>query len=116
VRTAAVRSAVEPHEHAVLSGDYSASLSRRDALAVELAERIAGDPHSVTDDFWNELRQEFSDEELVELVFACGIFNWGNKFNITMRLDTDGTTYPAGMQYRDAPPFWRQAPARAGAP
>jgi alkylhydroperoxidase family enzyme len=100
---------VEPCEHAVLSGNYSASLSRREALAVELAERIAGDPHSVTDEFWQELRTEFSDEQLVELVFACGIFNWGNKFNITMRLDTDGTTYPRGMQYKDAPTFWRHA-------
>jgi len=104
-----VRSAVEPHEHAVLSGDYAASLSRREALAVELAERIAGDPHAVTDDFWGELKTAFSDEELVELVFACGIFNWGNKFNIAMRLDTDGIAYPRGMQYKDAPTH-RRAP------
>jgi alkylhydroperoxidase family enzyme len=106
-----VRSAVEPHEHAVLSGHYAASLSRREALAVELAERIAGDPHSVTDDFWKELKTEFTENELVELVFACGIFNWGNKFNITMRLDTDGHAYPRGMQYKDAPTSWRQAAA-----
>jgi alkylhydroperoxidase family enzyme len=114
VRTAAVRSAVEPHEHAVLSGDYGA-LSRREVLAVELAERIAGDPHSVTDDFWRELKTEFSDEALVELVFACGIFNWGNKFNITMRLDTDGRAYPRGMRYRDASTFWRTG-ATTGTP
>lgn len=103
-----MRSAVEPHEHAVLSGQYGASLSRREALAVELAERIAGDPHSVTDDFWRDLKTEFSDEELVELIFACGIFNWGNKFNITMRLDTDGAAYPRGMRYKDAPTSWRR--------
>ena len=114
MRTAAVRSVVEPHEHAVLSGDYGA-LSRREALAVELAERIAGDPHSVTDDFWKTLMTEVTDEALVELVFACGIFNWGNKFNITMRLDTDGTAYPRGMRYRDASPSWRQ-PATKGTP
>jgi hypothetical protein len=53
-------------------------------------------------------RSGFSDEALVELVFACGIFNWGNKFNITMRLDTDGTTYPRGMRYRDASTSWRR--------
>lgn len=104
-----MRSAVEPHELTVLSGDYAASLSRREALAVELAERIAGDPHSVTDDFWRELKGEFSDEQLVELVFACGIFNWGNTFNIAMRLDTDGAAYPRGMQYKDAPTSWRPA-------
>ncbi len=109
-----MRSDVAPREKAVLSGDYS-SLTRREALAVELAERMAMDPHSVTDDFWRTLEGEFTDEELVELVFSCSIFNWGNKFNITLRLDTDGVEYPAGMAYEDAPTFWRGAPgASAG--
>lgn len=91
---------VKPKEDAILSGDTSA-LTKREALAVELAERIAGDPHSVTGDFWDSLKEEFSDDELVELSFACSIFNWGNKFNITMQLDTDGTTYSSGMEYRE---------------
>ncbi len=91
---------VKPKEDAILGGDPS-SLSKREALAVELAERIAGDPHTVTGDFWQTLKDEFSDDELVELTFACSIFNWGNKFNITMQLDTDGTNYPSGMAYRE---------------
>jgi alkylhydroperoxidase family enzyme len=95
-----VSAQVKQKEDAVLGGDTS-SLSAREALAVELAERIAGDPHSVTSGFWDTLKGEFSDDELVELTFACSIFNWGNKFNITMQLDTDGTTYPAGMEYRE---------------
>ncbi len=102
-----MRSDVEPREQAVLSGDYS-SLSRREALAVELAERMAMDPHSVTDDFWGQLKGECSDDETVELVFATSIFNWGNKFNITMRLDTDGKEYACGMEYKDASTFWRR--------
>ena len=107
-----MRSDVEPREEAVLSGAYEGStLSRREALAVELAERMAMDPHSVGDDFWQSLKAEFSDEELVELAFACSIFNWGNKFNITMRLDTDGENYPRSMEYEETPAFWRQAPA-----
>ena len=91
---------VKPKEDAVLGGDPS-SLTRREALAVELAERIAGDPHTITSDFWQTLKQEFSDDELVEMTFACGIFNWGNKFNITMQMDTDGTNYATGMQYEE---------------
>lgn len=108
-----MRSDVEPREEAILSGDYS-SLSRREALAVELAERMAMDPHAITDDFWDELRSELSEEELVELAFACAIFNWGNKFNIAMRLDTDGTEYEKGMEYRDAPTFWRRGEDSTG--
>lgn len=91
---------VKPKEDAIFGGDPS-SLTKREALAIELAERIAGDPHTVTGKFWDTLKEEFSDEELVELTFACSIFNWGNKFNITMRLDTDGTTYDSGMEYRE---------------
>lgn len=91
---------VKPKEDAILGGDPSA-LTRREALAVELAERIAGDPHAVTSDFWQTLKEEFSDDELVELTFACSIFNWGNKFNITMQLDTDGTKYASGMKYEE---------------
>ncbi len=91
---------VKPKEDAIFGGDPS-SLTKREGLAVELAERIAGDPHTVTGDFWATLKDEFSDDELVEMTFACSIFNWGNKFNITMQLDTDGTTYPSGMEYRE---------------
>ena len=91
---------VQPKEDAIFSGNYG-DLPQREALAVALAERMAGDPHSVTAEFWDELKQVFSDDELVELTFACSIFNWGNKFNITMQLDTDGVCYPSGMQYEE---------------
>lgn len=103
VRTTAVRGAVEPKEaecarHQPKPGEV---LSDREALAVSFAERIALDPHTVTDEFFAELKQSFSDEEIVEMVFACGIFNWGNKFNITMQMDGDGeSTYGSGMAYR----------------
>ena len=47
-----------------------------------------------------KLKAEFSREEIVELVFACSVFNFGNKFNITMRLDaTEESKYPTGMTY-----------------
>ena len=91
---------VKPKEEAIFGGDPS-SLTKREALALDLAERIAGDPHSVTSEFWDTLKDEFTDDELVELTFACSIFNWGNKFNITMQLDSDGENYPNGMEYRE---------------
>lgn len=94
---------MKPKEDAIFGGDES-SLTKREALAVDLAERIAGDPHTITREFWETLKQEFSDDELVEMTFACGIFNWGNKFNITMQMDTDGTSYPTGMAYREVEP------------
>ena len=104
-------SEVKPKEDEIFKGYYSSSaLNERERLAVEFAERIAGDPHSVTDDFWAKLKDVFSDDEIVEMAFACSIFNWGNKFNITMRLDTDGVEYEKGMTYVDAGTWWRNRP------
>ena len=103
VRTAAVSGDVQPREaecqkHQPKPGD---ALTEREALAVSFAERIALDPHTVTDEFWGDLKKVFSDEEIIEMTFACGIFNWGNKFNITMHMDSDeASTYETDMQYR----------------
>ncbi len=98
-----MRGVVGPKEDACLQhqpkpGD---SLNVREALAISLAERIALDPHTVTDEFFASLQEHFSDPEIVEMTYACGIFNWGNKFNITMNMDTEPESdYEHGMEYR----------------
>jgi alkylhydroperoxidase family enzyme len=100
VRVAGIRDQVAPKECAVMGKIDEKGLSRREYLAVRLAEQVAGDPNSIADNFYLELKAEFSDDEVVELVFACAIFNFGNKFNITMRLDTSAESdYPKGMVY-----------------
>ncbi len=79
-------------------------LTTRERLAIELIDRMAADPHTVTDTFFRELKQAFSDEELIELIFAGALFIWGNHFNITMRVDTDAeSAYPHHLTYADAP-------------
>ena len=85
-------------EHQPKAGE---ALNEREALGISLAERIALDPHTVTDEFFAKLKEHFSEDEIVEMVFACGIFNWGNKFNITMNMDSaEESTYETDMQYR----------------
>jgi alkylhydroperoxidase family enzyme len=103
VRTVAVRDVVRRKEKAIAERQPQAGevLTEQEALAVQLAERIALDPHTVDDAFWARLKEYFSDDEIVELVFACAIFNWGNKFNITTHMDTDEVSdYPKDMIYR----------------
>jgi len=98
-----VRDAVGPREQACMEHQPKAgdSLNDREALGISLAERMALDPHTVTDEFFAKLKQHFSEDEIVEMVFACGIFNWGNKFNITMNMDSsDDSDYQSDMQYR----------------
>lgn len=103
VRTASVQDTVSAKEDALFERqpEPSEHLTEREAVAVQFAERIALDPHTVDDKFWGKLKGVFTDEEIVELVFASGIFNWGNKFNITMQMDAaDDSPYAAGMEYR----------------
>ena len=103
VRTAAVSGAVAPKEDACFSHQPQAGedLNEREAMAISLAERIALDPHTVDDEFFAKVQGVFSDDEIVEMVFACGIFNWGNKFNITLHMDaTEESPYDTGMEYR----------------
>ena len=80
-------------------------LTTREALAIELIDRMVADPHTVTDQFFGQLKQAFSEEELIELVFAGALFIWGNHFNITMRVDTDSeSAYPHNLAYAEAGP------------
>ena len=98
-----MRDAVGPREAACMEHQPTPGgpLNEREALGVSLAERIALDPHTVTDEFFGKLKEHFSEDEIVEMVFACGIFNWGNKFNITMNMDSaDDSDYEQDMQYR----------------
>ena len=37
------------------------------------------------------------------------VVSWGNRFDITMRLDTNGREYDRGMECQVAPPLWRRA-------
>ncbi len=105
VRAAGVREDVAPKEGAVFGEIDENALSRREYLGIKLAEYMAGDPNYIPDSFYDELKAEFSQDEIVELIFGCSVFNFGNKFNITMRLDaTDESKYPTGMTYPlDAP-------------
>lgn len=102
VRTTAVSGEVGPREEACAEHQPQPGgvLNEREALGVSFAERIALDPHTVTDDFFAKLKSVFTEDEIVEMAYACGIFNWGNKFNITMQLDMHpDSDYDQGMEY-----------------
>lgn len=100
VRSQGVRDEVAPKEDAIFDEVDGDELTRREELAVTLAEGMAGDPNYIEDDLFSMLREEFSEAEIVELVFAASVMNFGNKFNITMTLDSEeGNQYPTGLEY-----------------
>jgi alkylhydroperoxidase family enzyme len=52
----------------------TADITGREKLAVEFAERMANDHHSMGDGFFDVLRAEFSDSEIFELGMISGQF------------------------------------------
>ena len=101
VRLDPVSEQVAPKEEHIKGKIDTNALREKEALAVELALRISADPHMVDDDFFNKLKTVYSEEEVVELVWAASFINGANKFNITMRLDTrDESVYPTNLEYK----------------
>ena len=95
VRTVAVReiTATKEQEVAKFQPRANEHLTRREALAVCLAERMAIDPRTVDDEFMAELRAEFTEDELVELVFTAGVAILGSSFAIALNLDSETETF-----------------------
>ena len=74
--------------------DYATDeqFSERERLAIHLAERMTQDPHSYTDADFSRLREQFTEGEVIELVSAIGLFNYFNRANDLLQMET---TQPA---------------------
>lgn len=55
--------------------------------ALHLAERMTLNEAPVTHDEFNSLREFFSEGEIVELMAACGLFNYLNRFNNFLEME-----------------------------
>ncbi len=66
----------------------SERLSPRARLAAEYAERFALDHHGIDEAFWARLRDEYSDQELVELSMSIGSWLTFGRLNHVFGLDT----------------------------
>jgi len=61
---------------------------RRESLAVAFAQMIAEDPTDISDAQFDVLREDFTEEEIVELVaFVCFIAIGGQLFGATLKLE-----------------------------
>lgn len=89
--------------------EYCASLGeprvddsdRRESLAVAFAQMVAEDPAGITDGHFDVLREEFTEEEIVELVaFICFIGIAGQMFGAVMGLP--GASPEEAAAYQDA--------------
>ena len=55
--------------------------------ALRLAETVTRDANSVSDEQFAELRNYYSEGEIVELLCAIGLFNYFNRFNNALRME-----------------------------
>ncbi len=62
--------------------------------AIKLAENMTVNGQLVTDEDFAELRQYYTEPELVELTSLIGMVNYFNRFTTTLRIDISGTDAP----------------------
>ncbi|MFC6835850.1 carboxymuconolactone decarboxylase family protein [Halomarina ordinaria] len=101
VRTQSVAAEVAPKESAVLGERLDVeSLTRRERLAVRLADGVSDAPHDITDELVDDLREEFGDEGFVELLLFASLEVGLDRFCIALELDTtEESAYPTGLDY-----------------
>jgi alkylhydroperoxidase family enzyme len=87
---------INSHLDIMQSMDIATDLSpgtpqtERERLAVEYAELMTRDSNRIPDAFFESLRAEFSDTEIVELTFHVGIITLLNRFNNALQVRYQG--------------------------
>jgi uncharacterized peroxidase-related enzyme len=61
--------------------------SPAEKAALRLAETVTRDANAVTDEQFAELRDYYSEGEIVELLCAIGLFNYFNRFNNALQME-----------------------------
>jgi alkylhydroperoxidase family enzyme len=62
--------------------------------AIKLAENMTANGQLVSDEDFAELRQYYTEPEIVELTSLIGMVNYFNRFTTTLRIDISGTDAP----------------------
>jgi alkylhydroperoxidase family enzyme len=100
VRTLDVREAVAHKEDAVFGTVDEESLTRGEYLAVRLAEQLSEDPHRLTGEFFDELRDVYTESEIIELLLFGSLEVGLDRFCIALELQTtDDSAYPDELEY-----------------
>jgi alkylhydroperoxidase family enzyme len=74
---------------AALGINPGAALVERERLALEYADRVSATPVDVPDEFFERLRAQFSEREIVELTATIAHENYNSKFNRPLRIESN---------------------------
>ena len=68
----------------------------KELLVIELADALADTPSNVSDELYKRLRQEFSEEQLLELGSQIAFENFRARFNRVFDVGSDELYQPEG--------------------
>ena len=63
-------------------------------LALDYAERMTDDPHTITDEMFERMRQHYTDTQILEITCTAALTNYWNRFSTALRIDLSGTDEP----------------------
>ena len=66
---------------------------------LRMADAMADTPSNVSDELYTELRQHFSEEQLIELAASAARENFRARFNRVFNVGSDGL-YRKGLQFK----------------
>lgn len=64
-------------------------------VALRVAERMTRNEGPLTDQEWQEIREVYSEGEVIELMAAIGLFNYFNRFNNLLDMEPTAAPVPA---------------------
>lgn len=67
--------------------ESGSDLDEREKAALRLAEIETRDPNAFDDTQWADLRTQFDEGQIIELVSAIGLFNYFNRVNDVLRME-----------------------------
>ena len=56
---------------------------------LQLAQQITEEPDEIQDDFWTQLNNHYTSDQVVELVTLIGFFNMINRFILSLQIEPD---------------------------
>jgi alkylhydroperoxidase family enzyme len=92
-KTAVSRGVAEERVAVVWEFEQSPLFSEAERAALRLARDMGQVPNAVTAQHFDDLRQYFDEEQIVEMVAAVSLFGFWNRWNETMATDLEEPVY-----------------------
>jgi alkylhydroperoxidase family enzyme len=87
-------SGLNDHELLAIAQQNDAIFPRREQLVLTLANEMAKTPCNISDEFYAQLRAEFSEEQLIELAAHIAFENNRARFNRVFDVGSDALYCP----------------------